>query len=176
MYDNKNIPFLMIESGYLGKNQSSLYEGDVIARLELGDKHISLEMNGKNNLELVKYIVENDDYIECQLIDLVDEMPKTTEDIEKTFSKWLSCENKADNLRYLSNGNPTDRQIELQDDIDNIIWNFINEITNIYAKNSTELQKMMENLEAEVAFNWDIEKISDIRNHVELVLELPDIY
>ena len=74
---------------------------------------------------------------------------------------------KQNELGYIADGEPTDAQIKFQDHIDNEIFHFLGTMRGIY----------FHALDQEHAdMKWDIEKISEIRNKVEEVLGLPDIY
>lgn len=70
-------------------------------------------------------------------------------------------------LGYIADGEPTDAQIHLQDLIDNEIFRFLGTMRGIYFHAADQEHEDME---------WDIEKISEIREKVESVLSLPDIY
>lgn len=169
---------LVVDANNIEKNKESLHEGDVIARLEMRDKHISLEVNAINNLELNEYTVENDDYVDCHFIKLVEKMPKTVNDVEKIFSEWFIYENEEKNgdTKLIDNKPQIKTSWQHRNEIDDVIWEFINEMVKVYIKNSDELQIMMETLEADVVFNQDKKKISSIRKDIEKVLGLPNIY
>lgn len=68
---------------------------------------------------------------------------------------------------YIKNGEPTDKQVELQDEIDNEIFQFLNNMKKIYTNAFNQNSKNVD---------WDIEKITNIRHKVEEVLDLPQIY
>ena len=52
-------------------------------------------------------------------------------------------------------------KIDFQDDVDNIIFDFMNTVLDIYGQKEIE---------------WNIGKISEIRFSLEKVLDLPNIY
>jgi hypothetical protein len=81
-----------------------------------------------------------------------------------SMSEWAKSH---DEVGYFAEGEPTDAQIELQDEIDNTIFNFMNEINYIYTNATGNPVKELD---------WDIEKITEIRHLVEKLLNLPDIY
>ena len=82
---------------------------------------------------------------------------------ELVYNPHLSdCE-----LGYRAEGEPTDAQIELQDEIDNAIYDFLKKMRDIY---EMRVSKDIPELE------WDIGKITVIREEVEGLLELPEIY
>ena len=67
-----------------------------------------------------------------------------------------------------SDGELTFHQTQFQDEIDNTINTFLEEIQGLYFdKNGTS------NLEE---FEWDINKITEIRETAEKILKLPDLY
>lgn len=70
-------------------------------------------------------------------------------------------------LGYIADGEPTDAQTQLQDQIDNEIFRFLGTMRGLYFHAADQEHEDME---------WDIEKISEIREKVESVLGLPDIY
>lgn len=70
-------------------------------------------------------------------------------------------------LGYTADGEPTDAQIQLQDHIDNEIFRFMGTMCGIYY-DATDMEH--EDIE------WDIDKISRIREVIESVLGLPDVY
>ncbi|UUD44605.1 hypothetical protein [Bacillus pumilus] len=61
----------------------------------------------------------------------------------------------------------TKRHIETQDNIDNVIFNMLVEMYQIYSATSKEVLP---------EFSWDIEKISNVREEIEKQLDLPKIY
>lgn len=71
-------------------------------------------------------------------------------------------------LGYFSEeGDPTDAQLELQDEIDNTVSEFFNSMIDIY-------NRAGETTIAE--FEHDIQKITEVREETEKLLGLPDIY
>lgn len=86
---------LLVEMDYLTmKMEDFTPTGEVIARLELPNKHICLETNdddeGKIFLEIAEYeLDEKGNYVGAIHSDPIHHMPKTVEDIEELFSNWL---------------------------------------------------------------------------------------
>lgn len=70
-------------------------------------------------------------------------------------------------LGYITNGEPTDAQVQLQDRIDNEIFRFLQTIRGIYLDAADIEYEDME---------WDIDKITEVRIEVENVLNLPSVY
>lgn len=72
------------------------------------------------------------------------------------------------NQKRTPDGELTDQQTQFQDEIDNTIQTFLEEIQGLYFdKNGTI------NLEE---FEWDINRITEIRETAEKILNLPDLY
>jgi hypothetical protein len=72
-----------------------------------------------------------------------------------------------DELGYFEDGEPTNAQIELQDQIDSLIEEFVENMRRIY--NSATYQHTP-------VFEHDIKKITAIRETFEVEYGLPDIY
>lgn len=87
--------------------------------------------------------------------------------VQMTNPKKLETILKDKGLGYVGDREPTDNQISLQDEIDGTIHEFLNRMQEIYS-NSADLER------EDVA--WDIGKITEIRETVEGLLNLPDIY
>jgi len=80
------------------------------------------------------------------------------------MSKWAKSQNE---LGYISEGEPTDAQLKLQDAINSAVQNFFDEMRTIYSDASGQILPEVEH---------DIDKISQIREKTEILLQLPDIY
>jgi len=78
-------------------------------------------------------------------------------------------------VRYV-NGEPTDKQINFQDEVDNLIWETINKIERLYAESDEEIEELERVNELNVVIGWDIEKISRTRTAIEKALGLPELY
>jgi hypothetical protein len=70
-------------------------------------------------------------------------------------------------LGYHAEGEPTDAQLRLQDNIDNAVQQLFDEMRVIY--NDASGQEIAE-------IEHDISKITEIREMVESLLGLPDVY
>jgi hypothetical protein len=81
-----------------------------------------------------------------------------------TERKWVTSNKE---LGYFAEGEPTDAQTEFQDDVDNTIHNLLNELKTLYLSAAGKSYEEEE---------WDIGKITAIREEVEDQLGLPDVY
>lgn len=82
----------------------------------------------------------------------------------KEMNEWAKSN---DELGYFAEGEPTDTQIDLQDEIDSTIYDFMSTMNRIYMEATGQPVKELD---------WDIAKATEIRYLVEKLLNLPDIY
>lgn len=91
--ENDDTTNLMIEMDLLHEELNNLQVGDVIARLEFGNKEVCLEVNGDDDekyLEMVDYIMnENGEYVESGFSETIYETPYSSEEVEELFQNWL---------------------------------------------------------------------------------------